>query len=188
MHLISTYFSRKNDLNLFCLYKLCNLIDSFHCLCKNKASFYSALFFCKVIAQAHLRDFLAEVRRVLSSVCQPFTPLPLPDREEELVAKLKNTYLGGEDHGGCRKVEEEDSERGGEEGRDSVPTKKPAPLSSKEFEMKTRVCRTVLTSYDMSLRDSMQLALSKLRLATGLIEQLGGGKNNVHKEESLAEH
>lgn len=87
---------------------------------------------------------------MLSSLCQFFHPLPLPDNEEELTLRLKNLYIGND------------------------PERDASSLVSKEKEMKSRVCGTVLTSYDMSLRDTMQLASSKLELASHLIKQLGG--------------
>lgn len=86
---------------------------------------------------------------MIASVCQLFHPLPLPDDEDELILKLKNLYLGSK-------------------GEDDL-------AASKEKEMKTRVCGTVLTSYDMSLRDTMQLAASKLQVAGVLMKQLDGG-------------
>lgn len=52
--------------------------------------------------------------------------------------------------------------------------------------MRSRVCGTVLTSYDMSLRDTMMLASSKLGVCGVLIQQLGGGRNSV-KGGSLTE-
>lgn len=58
---------------------------------------------------------------------------------------------------------------------------------SREMELKTRVCGTVLTGYDMSLRDSMQLASAKLEQSSALIGQLGGevpeGGEEVGKKE-----
>ena len=87
---------------------------------------------------------------MLSSLIQCFQPLPLPDDEDVLALKLKQLYLGG-----------------GEEVSEPV---------LKEKAMKSRVCKTVLTSYDMSLRDTLQLAVSKLEAAKVLIQQLGGGE------------
>jgi hypothetical protein len=57
----------------------------------------------------------------------------------------------------------------------------------KESEMNSRVCGTVVTSYDMSLRDTMMLASYKMGVCTcsALVEQLGGGKNLVAKKGSL---
>lgn len=98
---------------------------------------------------------------MLMSLCQFFHPLPLPDNEEELVLKLKNLYVG----------KESNSSSSGEEN-----------TVSNEMEMKTRVCGTVLTSYDMSLRDTMLLASSKLEACGALIEQLGGGGNSIKEE------
>jgi hypothetical protein len=91
--------------------------------------------------------------------------LPLPDSEEELLLQLKNLYLG---------------ESSGGNTTGSTPN-----TVERESEMKSRVCGTVLTSYDMSLRDTMMLASSKLGVCSALIEQLGGGKNLVAKEGSL---
>lgn len=108
---------------------------------------------------------------MLSSLCQLFHPLPLPDSEEELVLQLKNLYLG--EHGGSS------------DGSSETP-KEGDPIA-KELEMKTRVCGTVLTSYDMSLRDTMQLVSSKLEACGTLIEQLGGGRNSCRKENTLTE-
>lgn len=90
---------------------------------------------------------------MVSSLCQFFQPLPLPEDEDELALKLKNLYLGEE------------------EGEGPSPS---LTASTKEKEMKARVCKTVLTSYDMSLRDVMQLASSKLDLTAALVRQLGG--------------
>lgn len=92
---------------------------------------------------------------MMSSLCRFFKPLPLPEDEDELALRLKNLYLGtGE----------------GEEPPATTPS-----VSTKEKEMKARVCKTVLTSYDMSLRDVQGLASSKLDLASALVQRLGGG-------------
>lgn len=80
-------------------------------------------------------------------LCQQFHPLPLPDDEDEMVLRLKNLYVG---------KEEEIS-----------------PEQVKRKKMMSRVCGTTLTSYDMSLRDTMQLASSKLNLASALILRFG---------------
>ena len=89
---------------------------------------------------------------MLLSLAQLFHPLPLPDSEDEFILHLKNLYLSEENI---------DSE-----GNSSV--------LYKDHEMRSRVCGTVLTSYDMSLRDTMQLTSSKLGMASALVKQLGG--------------
>ena len=108
---------------------------------------------------------MAELQRMLSHLCELFRPLPLPDKEEELLLQLKNLYLGDPDNPG---------------------TPSNSGTGTGELEVKSRVCGTVLTSYDMSLRDTMMLASSKVGVCGALIEQLGGGRNSV-KEGSLTE-
>jgi len=98
-----------------------------------------------------------ELHEIISSLCQSFEPLPLPDSEEEMALQLKNLYLVEDGINGSR----EDS------------------TLSKERELKSRVCKTVLTSYDMSLRDTAQLASAKLQLARVLTQQLGGQIGSV---------
>ncbi len=98
-------------------------------------------------AQIQLHNFISELHRMLSSLVKFFHPLPLPDNEDELILRLGNLYIGGEEEADILK----------------------------EKNMKSRVCGTVLTSYDMSLRDTMQLASSKLGQASALIERLSRG-------------
>ena len=105
---------------------------------------------------------MAELRRLMSSLCQQFQPLSLPEDEEELAVKLRNLYLGEEGSGG-QSSEVKDEEE--------------VPASFKEKQMKARVCKTVLSSFDMSLQDVSELASRKLDLATMLIQQLGDGSN-----------
>ena len=108
---------------------------------------------------------------MLTSLCQFFRPLPLPDSEEELIHQLKTLYLG------------EHSNSTSDAG--SSNTAREDSSVSKELEMRSRVCGTVLTSYDMSLRDTMMLASSKLGACGTLIQQLGGGRNSVKEEGNL---
>lgn len=110
---------------------------------------------------------------MMSSLCRCFHPLPLPDNEdneEALAHQLKNLYLA-----------------------EATNSKENSPVTvvTKERELKSRVCKTVLTSYDMSLRNTMQLVSSKLELAGALIQQLGGqgqgGSGSVEEVGELIE-
>ena len=103
-------------------------------------------------SQGHLRDFVAELHHMISSVVQHFHPLPLPDNEEEITIKLKSLYVGPVKPGVADH----------------------SPVLQQEKETRSRVCATVLSSYDMSLRDTMQLAAAKLEVARTLVKQLGG--------------
>ncbi len=97
---------------------------------------------------------MAELHEVISSVVRHFHPLPLPDNEEEITVKLKNLYVGPTKPG--------------------VVDSSNSPVLQRERETRSRVCATVLSSYDMSLRDTMQLATSKLEVAGALVKRLGG--------------
>ena len=105
------------------------------------------------VAANQLRDFVSEIHQTLTILCQQFHPLPLPDDEDEMVLRLKHLYVG----------KEEDI----------------SPEQVKERKMMSRVCGTTLTSYDMSLRDTMQLASSKLNLASSLILRFGTASKHV---------
>ena len=107
-------------------------------------------YFLPCFSQAaadHLRDFVSEIHQTLTVLCQQFHPLPLPDDEDEMVLRLNNLYVGKE------------------EELISAEMKKRKIMSS--------VYGTTLTSYDMSLRDTMQLASSKLNLASMLMLSFG---------------
>ena len=53
--------------------------------------------------------------------------------------------------------------------------------SARDKKIKSSVCGTVLTSYDMSLRDTMQLTTSKLGVAKLLIDQFKAVETNNRK-------
>lgn len=150
-----------------------------------------------------LRDFVAELQRMLSALCREFHPLPLPNADEEkLLLQLKNLYLtstAGNSKEGLTSITDDSERSSGDatgqavnhrgsverDGGDSVLSVE-SDLS-REMEMKTRVCGTVLTSFDMSLRDTRQMVQDKLRLANSLVEQLGGRAKGQKEVENSTE-
>lgn len=99
-------------------------------------------------SEIQLRDFVKELEDILTSLGQSFHPLPFPENEEELTLQLKDLCI----------------------------SKHCSPALRSESELKSRVCATVLTSYDMSFRDTMQLVTSKLAVARSVVQKLGGGE------------
>ena len=114
----------------------------------------------QTLAEIQLRDFVKELEDILTSLSQSFHPLPLPENEEELTLQLKNLYISKH----CN----------------------PALLS--EGELKSRVCGTVLSSYDMSFRDTMQLVSSKLAVARSVVQKLGGGEGKLTSTGPVNHH
>lgn len=113
------------------------------------------------------------------SVCQFFHPLPLPNNEEEIILRLKKLYVKAGDGPPADQL----STTSAEAGSVASEVEEEDAATVKERELKSRVCGTVLTSYDMSLRDTMQLASSKLSLARELIGQLGGEINREKPQQ-----
>lgn len=112
------------------------------------------LFSLQTLSEIQLRDFVKELEDILTSLSRSFHPLPLPENEE-ITLQLKNLYIS--EH--CN----------------------PTLAMLKESELKSRVCGTVLTSYDMSFRDTMQLVSSKLAVARSVVQKLGGGEGKPER-------
>ena len=112
--------------------------------------------FC-VFVQAiatHLKNFVSEVQQTLTVLKSQFHPVPMPSEEAKLLKKLKELYIGQEDVS--------------------------AEVSA-DKKLKSSVCGTVLTSYDMSLTSAMELADSKLKVTRTLIDQFKTLESDNHK-------